>query len=323
MFCCYSVANSSLTLCNPMHCSMPGSRPSPSPRVCLDSCQLSWWCHSTILSSVTRFLFLPSNFPNIKVFSKESAVCIRWPKTWSFSFSIGPSNEYSGLISFRIDSFDLLAVLGTLKSFIQDHSLKSISSSVLSLLNHDSKYNLYLIRKTQAPSWSSRNVSQESWGRCPTRGFFSFVWKKQDPCVKLHSHQKETVLVEGMEVHHSDLLSKEAVPAGNTVASQPLEATLLNPLQLVRPCFPWAALLQGPGTTGLLEVGHSAWPGAPLKGNLCSGPHQLELRLSLNWSQVFPTQSSGFPGGSSDKEHACQYRRCKRRGFDPWVWKIP
>ena len=125
MFCCYAVANSSLTLCNPMHCGMPGSRPSPSPRVCLDSCQLSWWCHSTILSSVTRFLFLPSNFPNIKVFSKESAVCIRWPKTWSFSFSIGPSNEYSGLISFRIDSFDLLAVQGTLKSFIQDHVWKA------------------------------------------------------------------------------------------------------------------------------------------------------------------------------------------------------
>ena len=61
-------------------------------------------------------LLLPSIFPSIRVFSNESALCIRWPKYWSFSFSISPSNEYSGLISFRIDWFDLLAVQGTLKS---------------------------------------------------------------------------------------------------------------------------------------------------------------------------------------------------------------
>ena len=61
-------------------------------------------------------LLLPSIFPNIKVFSSESALCIRWPKYWSFSFSISPSNEYSGLVFFRIDLFDLLAVQRTLKS---------------------------------------------------------------------------------------------------------------------------------------------------------------------------------------------------------------
>ena len=194
------------------------------------------------------------------------------------SFSISLFKEYSGLISFRINWSDLLAVQGTLTSFHQDHSAKSISSLTLSLLNHDSKYNLYLIKKTQEHSWSSRNVSQGSWGRCPIGGFLSFFWKKQDPCVKLHSHQKETVLVEGMEVHHSDLLSKEAAAVGNTVAGQPVEATLLNPLQLVKPHFPWAALLQGPGSTGLLEVGHSAWPGAPLKGN---------FRTPSAWSETF------------------------------------
>ena len=63
-------------------------------------------------------LLLPSIFPNIRVFSNESALCIRWPKYWSFNFSISPSNEYSGLISFRIDWFDLLAVQGTLKSLL-------------------------------------------------------------------------------------------------------------------------------------------------------------------------------------------------------------
>ena len=69
-----------------------------------------------------RPLFLPSVFPSTGVFSTESVLRIRWPKYWSFSFSISPSNEYSGLISFRIDSLDLLAVQGTLKSFLQHHS---------------------------------------------------------------------------------------------------------------------------------------------------------------------------------------------------------
>ena len=69
-------------------------------------------------------LLLPSIFPSIRVFSKESALHIMWPKYWSFSFSISPSNEYSGLISFRIDWFDLLAVQGTLKSLLQHHSSK-------------------------------------------------------------------------------------------------------------------------------------------------------------------------------------------------------
>ena len=67
---------------------------------------------------------LPSIFPSIRVFSNESALCTRWPKYWSFSFNISPSNEYSGLISFRMDWLDLLAVQGTLKSLLQHHSSK-------------------------------------------------------------------------------------------------------------------------------------------------------------------------------------------------------
>ena len=70
-------------------------------------------------------LLLPSIFPNIRVFSNESALHIRWPKYWSFSFSISPSNEHPGLISFRVDWLDLLAVQGTLKSLLQQHSLKA------------------------------------------------------------------------------------------------------------------------------------------------------------------------------------------------------
>ena len=70
-------------------------------------------------------LLLPSIFPSIRVFSKESVLHIRWPKYWSFSFSISPSNEYSALISFRMDWLDLLAVQGTLKSLLQHHSSKA------------------------------------------------------------------------------------------------------------------------------------------------------------------------------------------------------
>jgi len=85
----------------------------PSPRACSNSCALSQWCHPTISSSVPP-LILPSISPSIRVFSNESALHIRWPKYWSFSIS--PSNEFSGLISFGIDWFDFVAVQGTLKS---------------------------------------------------------------------------------------------------------------------------------------------------------------------------------------------------------------
>ena len=72
-----------------------------------------------------RHLLPPLIFPSIRVFSKESALCIRWPKYWSFSFNISPTNEYPGLISFRMDWLDLLAVQGTLKSLLQHHSSKA------------------------------------------------------------------------------------------------------------------------------------------------------------------------------------------------------
>ena len=126
----YSVQSlSRVRLCNPMNCSTPGSpvlhhlklmsikSVMPSNHIVL--------CHPLLL--------LPSVFPSIRVFSNESAPRIRWPKFWSFSFSISPSSVYSGSISFRIDWFELFAVQGTLKSLLQNQ-FKSINSSVLSLL---------------------------------------------------------------------------------------------------------------------------------------------------------------------------------------------
>ena len=97
---------------------------SPTPGVYPNLCPLSRWCHPTISSSVISSL-LPSVFPSIRVFSSESALCIRWPNYWSLSFSISPSSEYSGLISFRMDWLDLLAVQGTLKCLLQHHSSKA------------------------------------------------------------------------------------------------------------------------------------------------------------------------------------------------------
>ena len=83
------------------------------------------WVSDAIQPSHCPLLLPPSIFFSLRVFSYESGLCIRWPKYWSFRFSISSSNEYSGLISFRIDWFDLLAVQGTLKSFLQHHSLKA------------------------------------------------------------------------------------------------------------------------------------------------------------------------------------------------------
>ena len=80
---------------------------------------------SNHLSLCRPLLLLPSIFPSIRVFSNESALYIRWPKCWHFSFNISPFNEYSGLISFRIDWFDPLAIQGTLKSLLQHHSSKA------------------------------------------------------------------------------------------------------------------------------------------------------------------------------------------------------
>ena len=122
-----SVAQSCLTLW-PMDCSTPGL---PVHHQLMEPTQT--YVHqvgdaiqqSQSLSSSSTLLLLPSIFPSIRLFFNESVLCIRWPKYWSFSFSISPSNEYLGPISLRIDCFDCLAVQGTLRSLLQHHSSKA------------------------------------------------------------------------------------------------------------------------------------------------------------------------------------------------------
>ena len=115
-----------------MNCSRPGF---PVLHHLLEFAQTHvHWVSDAIQPSPLPLLLLPSVFPSIRVFSSESTLCIRWPKYQSFSFRISPSSEYSGLIFFRIDWFDVLAVQETLKSLLPAPQFKSINSSALSFL---------------------------------------------------------------------------------------------------------------------------------------------------------------------------------------------
>ena len=112
------------TLCDPMNCSPPG----PSSLLSVSLSLPMFTFIALVMPSNHLALcrgLLPSVFPTIRVFSNKSAVCIRWPKSWGFSFSISPSTEYSGLISFKIDWFDLLALQGTLRNLFQHQNSKA------------------------------------------------------------------------------------------------------------------------------------------------------------------------------------------------------
>ena len=120
-----SVAHSCPTLCDPMNRSTPGlpvHHQLPSPLKLMSIELVMPFSHLILCRPL---LLLPPIPPSIRVFSNESTLRMRWPKYWSFSFSISPSNEHLGLISFRMDWFDLLAVQGTLKSLLQHHSSKA------------------------------------------------------------------------------------------------------------------------------------------------------------------------------------------------------
>ena len=131
-----SVAQSCPTLCDPTNHSTPGLPVHHQLRSSLKLMSIEWVIPSSHLILCHPFLLLPSILPSIRVFSSESVLCIRWPKYWSFSFNISPSNEYSGLISFRMDWLDLPAVQGTLKSLsnttVQKHQCFSTQPSLWS-----------------------------------------------------------------------------------------------------------------------------------------------------------------------------------------------
>ena len=120
-----SVVQSCPTLCHPMDCSTQASLSITNFWSLLKPMSIELVMPSNSLICYCPLLLPSSIFPSIRIFSNESALRIKWPKYWSFSFDISPSNEYSGLISFRMDWLDLLAVQGTLKSLLQHHSSKA------------------------------------------------------------------------------------------------------------------------------------------------------------------------------------------------------
>ena len=152
-YCCYnefvvcSITQSCLILCNPMNWSMPGFLFLP---CLLEFAQMYVpWVGDAIqpshpLHGIAFMQYLPSIFPSIRVFSNESALRIRWPKYWSFSFNISPSNEYSGLISFRIDWFDLLTIMNY-------HKFYGVNNHLLIYSPRSQKYKVNL--QGYAPHW--------------------------------------------------------------------------------------------------------------------------------------------------------------------------
>ena len=165
----FSVTKSYPALCNPMDCDKPGHRWSltisrsltkvmPTESV-MPSNHLILYCPLLLLLSI---------FPNIRVFSSESAICIRWPKYWNFSFSITPSNEYSMLISFRMDWFDFLAVQGTLKVLLKHQSSKP------SILRHSA---FFMVRLTSVRDYW-KDHSLDYMDLCQQIDVFAFSYTR-------------------------------------------------------------------------------------------------------------------------------------------------
>ena len=140
----FQFSRSEFSLCDPMDCNTPGC---PVHHQLLELAQTHViLCHPLLL--------LPSVFPSISVFSKESVLCIRWPKYWSFSFIISPSNELSGLVSFRMDWFDLLAVQGTLKSLLQHYGSKA------SILQHSA---FFIVQLSYPCMTTGKTIALTRW----------------------------------------------------------------------------------------------------------------------------------------------------------------
>ena len=137
-----------------MDCSTPGVPVHHQPQSLLKLMPIELVMASNHLIFYCTLLFLPSTIPSMRVFSNESALPIRWPKYWSFSFSIGPSNGYSGLISFGMDWLDLLAVQGTLKSLLQHHSSKA------SILQHSA---FFIVQFSHPHMTIGKNIALTRW----------------------------------------------------------------------------------------------------------------------------------------------------------------
>ena len=165
-----SVAEWCLTLCNPMDCSMPGF-PVYHQLLELTKIHVHWVGDTTISSSVVPFSSCPQSLP-ASVFSNESTLHMRWLKYWSFSFSISPSKEHPGMISFRMHWLDLLAVQGTLRSLLQHHSSKA------SILQRSAFFTVHLSHLYMTTGKTIAMVAPKRHGQVLTLGTYEYglIW---------------------------------------------------------------------------------------------------------------------------------------------------
>ena len=177
--------------------------PSPTPGAWSKSCPSSWWCHPTISSSVPLLSPSPSTF-NLSQHQglfKWGSFCIRWPKYWSFSFNISPSNEHPGLIWFRMGWLDLLAVQGTLKSFLQHHSSKAsiILRSAIFIVQLSHPYmttgktiTLLERRAYELFPWGPRSKIIVEYQRLSSKGHvWRTEWKRSTQMIQFRASSRE------------------------------------------------------------------------------------------------------------------------------------
>ena len=259
-----SVAQSRPTLCDPMDCSMPGLPVLTNSRSLLKLMSIESVMPSNHLILCRPFLLRPSIFPSIRIFSSESAVHIKWPKYWSFSFSISSSNEYRGLISFRVDYFDLLAVQGTLKSLLQHHNSKTSIFQPSVFLRRRQWQPTPIILPGNSHGWRSL-VGCSPWGR-----------KELDTTEWLHFHFSPSCTGEGNgnPLQHSSLENPRVRHNWSDLAAE--AATVILMVQLSHPYM----------TSGKKQL----WLYGPLltKWCLCFLMHYIDLPyLSFQGSSVF------------------------------------
>ena len=238
-----SVAQSCLTLCNLMDCNTLASLYFTFPQNLLKLQAIESMMPSNHLILCRPFLLLPPIPPGIRVFSNESVLHIRWPKYWSFCFSISPSNEYSGLISFRIDWFDLLVVQGTLKSLLQHHSSKA------SIVQHS----IFFIVQLSHPYMTTRKtIALTRW---------TFVGKVMSLLFNMLSRlviaflpRSKSLLISFLSWYFREILSWEMM------GSCPLVSQLIKNPPGMQENWAWSLGCEDPLQKGTLPT-PASWPG--------------------------------------------------------------
>ena len=204
----HSVVSNSLQPHGMQHARPPC--PSPTSRAYSNSCPLSQWCHPTISPSCHPFFLPPSIFPSIRVFSCESVLCITWPKYWSLSLNNSLFNEYSGLISFRMDWLDLLAVQQTLKSLLQHHRSKD------STLQHSA---LFIVQLSHTYMTTGKTIALTR--RTSVAKVMSLLFNKLSRLVKTFVPRSKRLLISWLQSPSSVILEPPKIKSDTVSTVSP------------------------------------------------------------------------------------------------------